>query len=315
MKIKKDRVDSKRRAACFLFSLLIHVALITVLLYLNVSVGINLEQLRIREAVLVSPEQLIIPMDIEDFMRHRQETARDEPGGDEDKGAMLPDKAAVRRNPAQTPSSVSRGELYSTERSDDRIPTEEEAFYSDLASNFKLGWSFKSESDLLPDYVLDFSLEFEKTQKLLSELERAKLERNVKQLKYPRSGFFNIGFSKGGPGLAHTGAGGAVQKAGASFRIEDYDISPWAEKVVNTILANWVIPYPKEMGVKGVVGVSVIIDESGEILSAQVVNSSLILLLDEAALKALKESSPFPSLPKDFPKKSLEAYFEFHYDD
>lgn len=312
MKIIKDRVGSKRRAASFLFSLLIHVALITVLLYLNVSVGINLEQLRIREAALVSPEQLIIPMDTEDSLRRLRETARDELEGDE--GTMPPDKTGVRMNPAQAPSSVSRGELYSTERSDNQIPTEE-AFYSDLVSNFRLGGSFKSESDLPPDYVLDFSLEFEKTQKLLSEAERAKLERNIKQLKYPRSGFFNIGFFKGDTGLARAGVHSAAQKAGSSFRIEEYDISPWAKQVVNTILTNWAIPYPKEMGVKGVVGVSVIIDESGEILSAQVVNSSLILLLDEAALKALKESSPFPSLPKDFPNKSLEAYFEFHYDD
>ncbi len=227
---------------------------------------------------------------------------------------MLPEKAGVRGSPAQTSEAVSREELYSTERSDGRIPTEE-AFYSDLASNFKLGWPFKPESDLLPDYVLDFSLEFSKTKKLLSEAEGANLEKNLKQLKYPRSGFFNIGFSKGGTGLARTGVGSMAQRAGASFRIEDYDISPWAEKIVNTILANWIIPYPKELGVRGVVGISVIIDESGEILSAQVVNSSLILLLDEAALKALKESSPFPSLPEDFPKKSLEAYFEFHYDD
>lgn len=291
------------------------MALIIVLFYLNVSVSINLEQLEVRDVVLVSPDKLFIPMDIEDSLRRLQETGRDEFGGDEDEGAMLPDKAGGLGEPTQTPASVSRGELYSTERSDNPTPTEEDAFYADLASMFTLGGSFKSESDLPPDYVLDLSLEFGRIQKLLSEAERASLERNVKQLKYPRSGFFNIGFSKGDTGLTRTGVGGAAQKAGASFRIEDYDISPWAEQVVNTILTNWIIPYPKEMGVKGVVGISVIIDESGEILSAQVVNSSLVLLLDEAALKALKESSPFPSLPEDFPKKSLGAYFEFHYDD
>ncbi len=277
--------------------------------------SINLEQLEIRKAALVSPEQLIIPMDIDDSLRRLQETARDELGGDEDKGSILPDKKGVRGNPDQTSETVNPQEYYSTERNVNRIPTEEEAFYSDLASNFKLGWSFKPESDRLPEYVLDFSLEFGKTQKLSSEVERANLERNVKQLKYPRSGFFNIGFSKDSTGFVRTGIGGTAQKMGASFRIEDYDISPWAEKVVNTVLTNWIIPYPKEMGVKGVVGISVIIDESGEILSAQVVNSSLILLLDEAALKALKKSNPFPFLPEDFPRKSLEAYFEFHYDD
>lgn len=291
------------------------MALIIVLFYLNVSVSINLEQLEVRDVVLVSPEQLIIPMDIEDFIRRFQETGRDELGGESDKDENLQGKAGVREDHARTSESVSRGEPYSTERGDNRTPTEEEAFYADLVSMFTLGGSFKSESDLPPDYVLDLSLEFGRTQKLLSEAERASLERNVKQLNYPRSGFFNIGFYKGGTGLTRTGVGGAAQKAGASFRIENYDISPWAEQVVNSILTNWIIPYPKELRVKGVVGISVIIDESGEILSAQVVNSSLVLLLDEAALKALKESSPFPSLPEDFPKKSLEAYFEFHYDD
>jgi TonB family protein len=313
--IKKDRADSKRRAACFFFSFLIHAVLITVLFSLNISVSINLEQLKVREALLVSPEQLIIPRDMEDSLRRLQETSRDEPRGDEDKRAMIQDKAGVRGNPAQTPEAVNQEELYSKERNDDRIPTEEEAFFSDLASNFKLGGSLKSESDLHPDYVLDFSLEFGNTQKILSEVERATLERDAKQLKYPRSGFFNIGFSKGSTGPVRTDFGGAAQKARASFRIEDYDISPWAEKVVKIILTNWVIPYPKEVRAKGVVGISVIINESGEILSAQVVNSSLILLLDEAALKALKESSPFPPLPEDFPRNSLEAYFEFHYDD
>ncbi len=289
--------------------------MITLLFSLNVSVNIHLEQLKIREAVLVSPEQLIIPLDIEDSLKRFQGTAKDEHREDEYKGTRLPDKEGVRGSPAQPSESVNPEELYSTERSVNRPPTEEEIFYSDLASNFKLGWSFKPESDLLPDYVLDFSLEFGSAQKLLSVTEKSELERDVKQLKYPRSGFFNIGFSKGGSGFVRTDFSGAAQKVGASFRIDDYDISPWAEKVVNIILTNWIIPYPKEMGVKGVVGISVIIDESGDILSAQVVNSSLILLLDEAALKALKESSPFPSLPEDFPNKYLEAYFEFHYDD
>ncbi len=282
---------------------------------MNVSVSINLGQLKIREAVLVSPEQLIVPPDIGDFLKRLQGTARDEHKKDEDKGIGLPDKEGIRGSPAHTSESVSPEEIYSTERSDNLLPTEEETFYSDMVSNFKLGWSFKPESDVLPDYVLDFSLEFGNVQKLLSEIERADLERDVKPLNFPRTGFFNLGFSKSEPGLTRTHFSGAAQKARASFRIDDYDISPWAEKVVNIILTNWIIPYPKEMGVKGVVGISVIIDESGEILSAQVVNSSLILLLDEAALKALKESSPFPSLPEDFPKKSLQAYFEFHYDD
>ncbi|UCE20735.1 MAG: hypothetical protein JSV46_00420, partial [Candidatus Aminicenantes bacterium] len=89
---------------------------------------INLEQLKIREAVLVSPEQLIIPLDIEDFLKRFQGTARDEHRGDEYKGTRLPDKEGIRGSPAQPSESVNPEELHSPERSDNRPPTEEEIF-------------------------------------------------------------------------------------------------------------------------------------------------------------------------------------------
>lgn len=315
IKIKKDRVDSQRRAVCFLASLLIHGTLIALLFSLKVSVRIDLELLEVRNALLVSPEQLFIPMDIEDSLRRLQETARDELGGESSRDKNIQDKAGVRGDQGRTSEPVKRGRASSTGRSDSQIPIEEEAFSAELASMFAQGVSFKSDSDLPPETILDLSLEVANTRKLLSETERDLLERYVKQLKYPRSGFFNIGFSKGDTGFTRQSVSGASQGARASILVEDYDLTPWAKEVVNTILKKWNIPYPKELGVKGVVGISVIIDESGEILSAQVVNSSFVLLLDEAALKALKESSPFPSLPRYFPEKSLSVLFEFYYDD
>jgi TonB family protein len=291
------------------------MALITVLFNLKVWVEINFDQLEVREVILVSPEQLFIPSNIEDFMRRLQKTGKDELGKESNKGTKLQDRAGAREDNAQVSESESSQELYSTESEKNRTSKEEGAFLSDLASIFKLGGSFKSESDLPADYVLDFSLDFGKTLKLLSEAERVSLERNIQQLKFPRSGFFNIGFSKSQTGVTNYGVGGATQEARASFRVEDYDISPWAEQVVNTILVNWIIPYPQELGVKGVVGISVVIEKNGELSSARVVNSSLVLLLDEAALKALRESAPFPALPDEFPRVSIEAYFEFHYGD
>jgi TonB family protein len=286
-----------------------------VLFYSKVSINIDLVQLDVREVALISPEQLLIPENLEALIKgfRKEELIRDDrflrrPSGD--KRAI--DEMGIGRSDAK--SSINP-EMYSIKGEEISASKDKDTFLSDLASIFKLRGSFKPESDLPADYVLDFSLDFGKTLKLLSEAERVSLERNIQQLKFPRSGFFNIGFSKSQTGVKNYGVGGATQEARASFRVEDYDISPWAEQVVSTILVNWIIPYPQELGVKGVVGISVVIEKNGELSSARVVNSSLVLLLDEAALKALRESAPFPALPDEFPRVSIEAYFEFHYGD
>jgi TonB family protein len=312
--IDTKRSELKRRAFCFAASVLFHAALISVLIILNVPVSVDLGQLEVREAFLVSPEKFRIPENIGDLMRRAQDAGEERYGKEDDRDAGLQERTGA-AGVGQTSRPVGPGESY-IEESGEHLPlTEEEAFYSGLVSRFSLGGPVKSESTLPPEYVQDFSLDFGKTQEILSEMERAGLEKSIKQLKHPSSGFFNIGFSKEGSSFSSYGVGGAAQRAKASFKVEDYDLSPWAEQVVNKILASWIIPYPKEMRIKGVVGISAIINKDGEITSARVMNSSLVVLLDEAALKALKDGSPFPSLPGDFPDKSVEAYFEFHYGD
>ncbi len=290
------------------------MALISVLISLNVPVSVDLGQLQVREAFLVSPDRFRVPENIGDFIRGTQDKGEERPGKEGDRDKRLQERKAA-LGEAQAPGPVSPGGSGGEGRGEHSPLTEEEAFYSGLASRFSLGGPVKSESALPPEYVQDFSLDFGKTQEILGEMERAKLEKSIKLLKHPSSGFFNIGFSKEGSSYSSYGAGGAGQRAKASFEVEDYDLLPWAEQVVNKILASWIIPYPKEMKIKGVVGISAIIDKDGDIASARVVSSSLIVLLDEAALKALKDGSPFPSLPEDFPGESVEAYFEFHYGD
>lgn len=294
-------------------SLLFHVALISVLISLNVPVSVDLGQLQVREAFLVSPEKFRVPENIGDFIKGAQDKGEEGSGKEADRDAALQERTGA-SGEARTPGSVPGGSG-TEERGEHPLLTEEEAFYSGLAPRFSLRGPVKSESALAPEYVQDFSLDFRKTQEILSEIERARLEKSIKALKHPSSGFFNIGFSKEGSSFSSYGVSGAGQRAKASFQVEDYDLSPWAEQVVNKILASWIIPYPQEMKIKGVVGISAIIDKDGEIASARVVSSSLIVLLDEAALKALKDGSPFPSLPGDFQGASIEAYFEFHYGD
>jgi len=290
------------------------VALISILISLNIPVSVNLGQLEVREAFLVSPEKFRVPQNIGDLMRRSQDAGGERYGREEERDAGLRERTET-QGEAQTPGPLSPGESGAEGRGERPLPTEDEAFYSGLASRFNLGGPVKPESALPPEYVQDFSLDFGKTQEILDEMERARLEKSIRQLKHPSSGFFNTGFSKEGSSFSGYGVGGAGQRAKASFKVEDYDLSPWAELVLNKILASWIIPYPKEMQITGVVGILAIIDKDGEITSARIVNSSLIVLLDEAALKALKDSSPFPSLPGDFPDKYVEAYFEFQYGD
>lgn len=289
--------------------------MIAVLFTLNVPVSINFDRLEVRQAVLVPPEKMFLPENIEDFVRRLQDTEGGDFGREEGRSAEAQETAGTPGEEARASDSISPGSVYATGSEDSPGSAGGEAFFADLASLFSLRRPFKSESDLPPESILDFSLDFGKTQEILDEIDRARLEKSIKQLKHLRSGFFSIGFSKDSPGLTGYSAGGAGQTARASFRIEDYDLTPWAEKVVNKILISWIIPYPQEMKIKGVVGISAVIDRDGEVMSARVVNSSFVLLLDEAALKALRASSPFPALPKDFPQDKLEAFFEFHYGD
>jgi len=82
---------------------------------------------------------------------------------------------------------------------------------------------------------------------------------------------------------------------------------------MNKIQKNWSIVQSGEIGWRGEVGVSVLVAKSGQLLAIDVTSTSKIDLLDQAALKALDLSGPFPALPKDFPNSSLDVYFVFQY--
>lgn len=185
---------------------------------------------------------------------------------------------------------------------------------SDLTSTFKLNLPLEVESGLPEDYKLDLSPAPEGVKSSLKESEERSPRKEIDLLKYIYSDYSDVRSNKRTSKSGSYRVGSRVRRAKTSFYTAGYDISPWAEKVVNKIQTNWVIP-SSEMGSKGLVGISVIIEKNGELSSIQMVNSSNIQALDEAALRAVRMSSPFPNLPDDFPDKSLEAYFEFLSDD
>jgi protein TonB len=120
-----------------------------------------------------------------------------------------------------------------------------------------------------------------------------------------------------GGGTGGTDSGGDPLQgdpgSGVYFDTRGFDLGPWANQVIAIVKRNWLIPVAAEMGMKGVVGVAFEVQRSGEITNVRLVSSSKIPSFDQAAMNALKSSSPFPPLPVDFPRPLLPGVFRFYY--
>ena len=104
-----------------------------------------------------------------------------------------------------------------------------------------------------------------------------------------------------------------IYRGSASSSVRGFDISPWAQLLVNIIQRNWVLPPADATKASGRVGITIIVDGSGQLATVRVINSSSNQLLDRAALDAIARSLPFPRLPQGFPDRQLEAYLLFDY--
>ncbi len=105
------------------------------------------------------------------------------------------------------------------------------------------------------------------------------------------------------------------QRAGITIPFEGYDLRPWAEKVINLIQSNWDLPLLPDLPARARVRILTMITKSGSLSSFELLISSSQASLDQAAVRAVRLSLPFPPLPGDFPADLLEAYFEFAYND
>lgn len=116
----------------------------------------------------------------------------------------------------------------------------------------------------------------------------------------------------GKPRPGGTGAAGSGKAEAPSYH---YDIKPWAEKVINLIQSKWVLPLVAVMPSNKNVALVLLVDRDGQLLSLEITNSTTSEVLDQAAVTAVRLCAPFPSLPADFPGKSLEFYLVFTYHD
>jgi TonB family protein len=118
--------------------------------------------------------------------------------------------------------------------------------------------------------------------------------------------------------------GGVPEKANPTFSIETpttlsdtrgVDFGPYLIRINNIVRRNWlsVIPEPARLGEKGRVGVVFEILKNGSAPQVRLVASSGSDPLDQAAVKGIQASVPFPPLPQEFTGNHLVLQFVFLY--
>jgi TonB family protein len=118
-----------------------------------------------------------------------------------------------------------------------------------------------------------------------------------------------------GTGAATAGRGTGGQQASISIPLKGYNLAPWAQKVLELIVANWTLPPVGSLPERSRVKVLLMISKDGRVSSLELVEGAAFDELDQAAVRAIRASLPFPALPADFPGDFLEASIEFTYHD
>ncbi len=174
------------------------------------------------------------------------------------------------------------------------------------------------------------SPEGEKGLKLTVDLDRISqrlYKRNTAEKRSEPSGFIadkageGLPFGEplaggGGGGVSPGGGDGTASNAlggNAFFDSRGYDITPWAKRMVYRVKKNWIFPPLTGYGVKGIVGIYVLIERNGSIRKIFVRKASGIRPFDQAAFNAIELSAPLLPLPDDFPYDDLPAYLLFYY--
>jgi TonB family protein len=118
-----------------------------------------------------------------------------------------------------------------------------------------------------------------------------------------------------GEGVSPLGDGTSSNALGgnAFFDARGYDITPWAKRMVYRVKKNWISPPASSYGLKGSVGIYLLIERDGAIRDVHIRKTSGIRPFDQAAFNAIELSAPLAPLPDDYPRADLAAYLLFYY--
>lgn len=105
-----------------------------------------------------------------------------------------------------------------------------------------------------------------------------------------------------------------LNKGSISFETSGWDLGPYARIVQQKVESNWRIPAVQEvLRQKGWVAVHFEILKDGTVTNVQVERPSRISSYDQAAVNALKSSSPLPPLPSFVTEEKIGGTFRFFY--
>jgi len=100
--------------------------------------------------------------------------------------------------------------------------------------------------------------------------------------------------------------------AGATVHNESFDYPYWFDQAFNKISANFRNPVSSDAAIVAVVYFEVI--QSGRVLSVRLEQSSGIAPFDDACVRAIERSGPFPPLPRSFREEIIGITLPFKFE-
>ncbi|MCJ7645013.1 MAG: TonB C-terminal domain-containing protein [Candidatus Aminicenantes bacterium] len=296
--------------AIFAVSLVLHAFLVYGLYHARLTVKVFPVWSAVRDVLLVPPVKLVLPEPIEKYIQNYPSSDqsfgpgiyRDRPGPAKKSGR--PEGNAANR-PEPGPASGLAPENLMKDQSG-APPSSAPSLSGELA----LGSRYKEEEDgklrinlsAIPDHVVEAPLGFENGK-----------EGRRSFMRYVRPNRFGTGAGTESGASRGVGTGSGSQRAAATFQSPGYDISPWAQKVIDLVQFNWKIPDIRNILEKSEVRISVTIEKNGTFSAFEIAGGVNLGVFNAAAANALRSSSPLPPLPDDFPASNLNALFVFKY--
>ena len=278
-------INKKRELFFFIVSGLLHAAFFYWLLNAHMNVKVFVPQEEIAEVVIVSSGKLRSPILPEPQSKKAPSKTTSGP-----QSPVTPQPNPGKSSPNALPPKGTPPKDFTAEKLNLQVITVAQDRFS---VNLDLSLNSQPDSDNDYDQILEH----------LQTEEGAPIH-NLSRYA------FNVGVTGGPEDLSYQASSGGST---GYFKVKHFDIKPWAQRVVTRVNKQWSIPLAIKVGATGVVGVNATIKKNGDITAISIGQPSGLDTLDQAALTAVKNSGPFPSLPGDFPKESLDAYFVFDY--
>jgi len=300
----------RKRTAIFAVSLVLHAFLVYGLYHARLTVKVFPVRSAVRDVLLVPPVTLTLPEPIEKYIQNYPSSGG--PFGlGSDRGRPGPAKKSGRPegNAANRPEPGPASGLAPENLMKDQ-PGAPPSSAPSLSGELALGSRYKEEEDgklrinlsAIPDHVVEAPLGFENGK-----------EGRRSFMRYVRPNRFGTGAGTGSGASRGAGTGNGSQRAAATFQSPGYDISPWAQKVIDLVQFNWKIPDIRNILEKSEVRISVTIEKNGTFSAFEIAGGVNLEVFNAAAANALRSSSPLPPLPDDFPASNLNALFVFKY--